>query len=926
MQRSMERVIIGLLACLSLFVTVVGRASADAPGTVSGKIVDAATGLALSGVLVQTEGPTITASTSDKQGAFTLTGLMPGYYNLLMYLNGYVTTESEPFRVGGGAPKAPLTLALQRGSGLSQSTRVLGVTTVHATATLQKAALIYKAVSAEPLQQQGFYRVSDYLQQLPGIVGANLAQPGDDVTLDIRGIGTLETLAMIDGHPIGPRANYNFELSPVFGLRAVDVFYGSGGSDLYGINAIGGVVNMETLDPTVTPQVTVSQSYGTWDKLATSVQATGTEPGGKIGYAFAVGSQGLDGPFHHDDMYQASASFDQYATDKAVRALGIYHDDTSFTNKSALAKIRFNFSPTAHLTADILGSAEWDDKTGNGDNDYLPYQVELAAGQAQLAAARQSGTDACTLANPNTFTVNSNNGGGAFGQGPNGQPDGANPCQSASSFALANDGYQGAGPAWQSYHSDDYDLKYDKSAGNNSLVLDAFGNNYFHVYDRTYELPCQAVINQSGNNSGLSCNPFWRDLGDSNTGVSVSDDIDGSANDLGFGYFYENTASNYLVYNQSGASPVSISAAAPVTHDTAFFLRDAYHAPVSDLTTYVNAWFKSSTITNTSFVDPRIAFVMNKPNDVYRIAVGRTSTQPTPDMLDQPFSPSSPGAFEGGGISCTALDSVGSLGSADLRPEQATDEEASYGHRFNGDSTAQLTLYSTNLFGQIYGTTAPLSSVSLPGFNTAPYVQAVLTQCPTLSSSQALALLGVSGNVNIGHTLARGVELTGRERWSTRFFTDYSYDTQSAFLQSNDPSLINPADGGSVVFIPGSQLPNVPLHKSSVSFDYTFGDHGLEMRTDTFFYSINNSNNLPAYNYSNLELSKPEGQSTISMSVDNLFNQDADYRNMVGLGVPLPLNHFAQSSDYQPYFGSAATELFHLPFRTIEVHFTTKIR
>jgi len=907
MRRLKAPAIIGLLMCFSLSIAGVARAgAADAPGTVTGKIVDAATGLALSGVLVQTEGPTITASTSDKQGVFTIAGLMPGYYNLLMYLNGYVTTESEPFRVGVGAPRGPLTLSLQRGSGLSQSTRVLGVTTVHAAASLQKAALIYKAVSAEPLEQQGFYRVSDYLQQLPGIVGQNVAQPGDDVSLDIRGIGSLETLAMIDGHPIGPRANYNFELSPVFGLRAVDVFYGSGGSDLYGINAIGGVVNMETLDPTVTPQVTVSQSYGTWEKLATSVQATGTEPGGKIGYAFAVGTQGLDGPFHHADIYQASAAFDQYATAPAVRALGVYPDDTSFTNKSALAKVRFNFSPTAHLTADVLGSAEWDDKTGNGDNDYLPYQVEFAAGQANLAAARASGSDSCTQANPNTFTVNSDNAGTQPGVGPGGVPDGGNPCQTVQSFALANFGYQGAGPAWQSYHSDDYDLKYDKTAGNNSLVLDAFGNNYFHVYDRTYGLP---AVNGA----------FWRNLGDSNTGVSLSDDIAGSANDVGFGYFYENTASNYLVYAPD------VSAAAPVTHDTAFFVRDAYHAPVSDLTTYVNAWFKNSTITNTSFVDPRIAFVLTKPNDVYRVAVGRTSTQPTPDMLDQPFTPTSVGAFSGGGVSCSGLNSVGNVPSSDLRPEQATDEEASYGHRFSGDSTTQLTLYSTNLFGQIYGTTAPLSSVSLPGFDPTPFANVVQNQCPGLTLQQAEGLLGVSGNVNIGHTVARGIELTGRQRWATRFFTDYSYDTQSSFLQSNDPSLINPADGGSLFFIPGSQLPNVPLHKYSYAFDYTFGG-GLEARLDTYHYSVNNSNNLPAYSYSNFELSKPVGPSTISVGIDNLFNQDADYRNMVGLGVPLPLNHFAQASDYQPFFGAGATELFHLPFRTIEIHYTTKIR
>ena len=915
-----SKVLAGLLVIAASSFLYAGAASADQTGAaVSGKVIDAATGLGLAGVLVQTEGPTITASTTDARGAFSLAGLTPGYYNLLMYLNGYVTTESEPFRVDPNATQRPLTLALQRGQGLSQSTRVLGTTTVRATASLQKAALIYKAVSAEPLQQQGFYRVADYLQQLPGVVGSNVAQPGDDISLDIRGIGDLETLAMIDGHPIGPRSNFNYELSPVFGLRSVDVFYGSGGSDLYGVNAIGGVVNMETLDPTVTPQINVSQSFGTWDKLATSIQATGTQPGGKIGYAFAFGTQGLDGPIRNDLMYQASAAFDQYATDPAVRALGTYVDDTGFINRSALAKLRYNFSGTAHLTADVLGSAEWDNKTGNGDNDYLPYQVELASGQANLAAAMASGTDACTLANPNTFTVGSDNGGGPPGQGPTGQPDGGSACQTPQSFALANFGYQGAGPAWQAYHSDDYNLKYDKTAGSNSLVVDAFGNVYHHSYDRTFQLPCQANLDSGGNVTSCSFSPFWYVNSDTNSGISISDDVDGTANDIGFGYFYENTASDYRSYTPS------LTTAGPITHDTAFFLRDAYHAPASDLTTYLNAWFKNSTITNTSFVDPRIAFVLNKPNDVYRIAVGRTSTQPTPDMLDQPFAPASVGAFSGGGVSCSGLNPVGGVPSSDLRPEQATDEEASVGRRFSGDSTAQLTLYNTNLFGQIYSTTAPLSSVSLPGFDPTPYANVIQNQCPGLTQQQAIALLGVSGNVNIGHTVARGIELTGRQRWTARFFTDYSYDTQSSFLQSQDPSLINPADGGQLFFIPGSQLPNVPLHKYSYAFDYTFG-RGLEARIDTYHYSVNNANNLPAYGYSNLVLSAPEGTSTIALSVDNLFNQDADYRNMVGVGVPLPLNRFAQASDYQPFFGAGSTELFHLPFRTIELHYTTKIR
>lgn len=924
MQRAKAPTFIGLVAIVVSTFLFGGHALAAGAGAVRGKIVDAATGLALAGVLVQSEGSTITATTSDAHGIFTLSGLIPGYYSLLMYMKGYVTTESESFQVSASGPAQPLTLALQRGQGISSSDRVLGTTTVRATASLQKAALIYKAVSAEPLQQQGYYRVADYINQLPGLVGGNPAQPGDDISLNIRGLGTLETLALIDGHPIGPRGDYNYELSPVFGLRSVDVFYGSGGSDLYGVNAIGGVVDMETLDPTINQQISVSQSYGTWDKLSTALQVTGTQPGGKLGYAFAFGTQGLDGPIKNDLMYQASAAYDQYATDPAARALGVYVDDTGFINRSLLAKMRYNFSQSAHLTAAVLGSAEWDNKTGNGDNDYLPYQVELAAGEANLAAAASSGNDACYNANHNQFTVSSGNGGNVPGVGPNGQSDGGNPCQSPQSFAAANYGYQGAGPAWQAYHSDDYHVKYDNTIGRSSFVFDTFSNFYHHTYDRTYSLPCQAVFDSRGNiTNPCQFNPFWYNDDDTNTGMTLSENISGLVNDIGGGFFYENTASLYRTYTPSQTPGVAISA--PITHDTAYFVRDAYHPESSNLTTYLNAWFKRSTITNTSYVDPRIAFVYNGSDNVFRLAAGRTSTQPTPAELDQPFSPASVGAFSGGGVSCTSFNSIGGIPSSDLSPERATDEEASWGHRFNGDSTAQITLYSTNLFGQIYGVTAPLSSVNLPGFNPTPYALVVQNQCPGLTLQQAIALLGVSGNANIGHSIARGIELTGRQRWTGKFYTDYSYDTQSSILQSNDPSLINPADGGNLQLIPGSQLPNVPLHKYSYSFDYTFG-HQLEARLDTYHLSTNNSNNLPAYGYSNLEVSEPLGSSTVTVSVDNLFNNNADYRNSVGLGQPLPLNQYAAAADYQPYFGAGATELFHLPYRTIELHYTTKIR
>jgi outer membrane receptor protein involved in Fe transport len=905
--------------------TPAASAPAAATYSVSGSVVDSTSGLPLANVKLVIAGPTASTTVTGADGRFTFAALSVGQYSIIASRAGYETTASETFVVDTSNLR-DLTLAINRTQGGNSGARILGVTTIRASQSLQKAATISHTVSAQSLQQQGYFRAADYLQQLPGLVGGNPSQPGDDVSLDIRGIGALETLTMIDGHPIGPRGDYNYELSPVFGLRAINVFYGSG-SNLYGVDAIGGVVNMETLAPTRTPENTFSQSYGTFYKMSSALQSTGTLGDGKLGYALAYGTQGLDGPFNHDVFYQASAAFDQYAVNPLTRQLGVYQDDNSFTNKSGLMKFVYDLNAKSQLTAAYLGSSEWDDKTGNGDNDFLPFQVELAAGEANLAAAISSGSDACNMANPNTFTVGHNNGGGTPGLDRLGNPDGGSPCQTPQSFAQANYGYQGAGPAWQGYHSNDYHVRLDTKLGPGDFVVDTFSNYYFHDYDRTFGRPDQCGTDANGN-PAYPCttpNPSWHVDQDINTGGTISDDFNGAANDLGLGFFYENTASLYRQYN--GAPPSAVITA-PVTHDTAFFVRDAYHKPDSKLTTYVNAWMKHSTITNTSYLDPRIAFVWSNTNDVWRIAGGETSTQPTPAELDQPIAASALGAFTGGGVSCTSLNSIGNVPSTALKPERASDMEVSYGHRFGGDSIAQLSLYDTNLFNQIYGVTVPISSVPILGFDPTPYANAVSGLCPGVSPQQALALLGLSGNINIGHTFARGIELTGTQHLIGKMSLDYTYDTQSAVLQSEEPGLINRADGGSLSFIPGSQLPGVPLHKYSYAFDYTFG-RGIDARLSTYHLSENNQNNLPAYGYSDFDLSAPAGSDQlVSMNINNVFQSHADYRNLVGLGYPLALNHFASAAngDYAPFFGSAATERFNLPYRTVEFSYQVKTK
>ncbi len=883
---------------------------------ITGQVIESGTGLPLLGVTVATVGPTTEKALTDSKGNFTLDNLMPGRYELVASLNGYQTTESNFFDLIADQNQA-VTLAIQPTQGVTSGIRSLGKTTIRASATLQTAAVISATVIAQDLAKRGISRAFTAIAKLPAVnyVGAQTAAPADEVEFDIRGIGELETTTLIDGNPVGPLfgGGYDYALSPVFGLRAVKVLYGSG-SDLYGVDAIGGVVDMQTLEPTARTAATLTQGYGTWDHFTTSLTATGTAPGAKFGYALALGTEGLDGPFHHDYFYQPSAAFDPYAVDPAVRALGVYQDDNSMTNKSVLLKTRVNFNDTSELTATYLSGSDWFDKTGNGDNDYLPYEVALFTGQnLHASAASSGGADPCYNANPKTFMPGTNPNGSTPGFGPGGVPDGPNHpvCVTPQQYANLNAGYQGAGPAWAVFKSNSYALRYDGTIGKNTLSISSFTDSYGRDVSRTAQLP---FINVPSDNAA------WHNENSTNTGVTATYDIPGRNNDLGVGSFWENSSYYFL---QGTTATGGVQQLAPTFHDTAYFLRDAWHPLNSPLTTYGNVWFKHSTLTNTSYVDPRLAFVYTLGNNVIRLAGGKTSTQPFPADIESSFMLTPVGTFSAH-VGCSGFNAVGSVPSSELKPEQGIDQELSFGHRFSGDSTVQLSLYNENVFDKIYdGLNLPLSDLTVP-FDPTPYALQVQSKCGG-TLADAIALLGVNGSINIGHTQARGIDLVGRARVSRPFFIDYDWSEESAILRSDDPSLINPVFGGSLFLIPNAQLPNVPLHKYSYAFDYTFG-RNIEARLSTYHVSENNPKNLPAYGWSDFELSSPLGPGTISMTVENLWRNQAFYEGKIGEGYPLPLNSFAQASDYQPYFGAGATERFGLPFRTIQFTYSWKIK
>ena len=338
-------------------------------GSIVGTVVDKASGVPLPGVSVRVVG-TDRRTQTDASGHFVLEGLPVGRVVLALSRNDYQPAVSEPINLG--AATLITTLSMNRGT---TNLNTIAVTSTRASESLQQSSTFTKTVNTEELERQGVTRIADTLRTLPGVnngITGDTASLADDINFSIRGIGTLETEAAIDGHPIayGVKGGYNYNLSPVYGFRNATVLYGSA-SDLVGVDAIGGVINFETLDPTPYEQTAVTQGWGTFDQLSTSLRSTGTI--GKLGYAVAYGVGYLNGPFHNASFYQPGAAFDQSVLSGPVHQLGVYTDSGTATMQAGLVKLRYTFDPKNSLQYTMVSSSRWEDKTGNGDGDFLPY-------------------------------------------------------------------------------------------------------------------------------------------------------------------------------------------------------------------------------------------------------------------------------------------------------------------------------------------------------------------------------------------------------------------------------------------------------------------------------------------------------------------------------------------------------------------------
>jgi outer membrane receptor for ferrienterochelin and colicins len=294
-------------------------------------------GLAVPGASVTARnlltGAEVTQETTSA-GEFAFSGLAPASYALSVTGNGLAASIPR-IELSSGETQDEGDVRLSLASSRQQVTVVSGSRVAELE---QDSPAKVLAITREEMQNKGFERVSDVLSEVPGVV-VRAQGYGVGVTTgeQIDGMDSKETLVLVDGLPIASGRGIaggfvDLNQQGVGPLERVEVVKGAA-SALYGTDALGGVINLITREPSHPLELDASISGGSPGAVDGRVD---------IGGQWNKVSGFLDLEGHHADAYSLIPN--------DPSTVGAATDRQNY-----LAKLRYAFSPRAALGVTATG-------------------------------------------------------------------------------------------------------------------------------------------------------------------------------------------------------------------------------------------------------------------------------------------------------------------------------------------------------------------------------------------------------------------------------------------------------------------------------------------------------------------------------------------------------------------------------------------
>ncbi|MGB6985898.1 MAG: TonB-dependent receptor, partial [Candidatus Aquilonibacter sp.] len=139
--------------------------------------------------------------------------------------------------------------------------------------------------------------------------------------------------------------------------------------------------------------------------------------------------------------------------------------------------------------------------------------------------------------------------------------------------------------------------------------------------------------------------------------------------------------------------------------------------------------------------------------------------------------------------------------------------------------------------------------------------------------------------------LYQGVQITGYATFGNLIVQPF-WNTTVSQAMSDSPLINNPYS----ITQSGQQLPNVPLQRAGVIFDYKARHSAIEYYADAQYYGSNNPNNLPAYTQVDAAVNVTFNKGNLTVAGSNIFGTYAGIFSSYANAVPF----YTQSGQIVP--------------------------
>lgn len=354
-----------IAACLSFAAAV----SLQAQIRISGSVLDES-GAAVPGAGVTVEGMKNAGAVTALDGSYSFELPQTGQKQLTLLATaiGY-ETQRRRIKEPEGSYVENFTLA--------ESQELLETVVVTATRTpklLKDVPIITRVISAEEIERADVVHIGELLEtELPGLEFSY--SMNQQVSLNMQGFGGNSVLFLVDGERLAGETldNIDYNRLNLDNVARVEIVKGAA-SSLYGSNAIGGVVNIITKEPSEPWSVNVNTRYSTLGEKVGSLSA-GFKAGKLSGLTSAQYVQSDSIPLKNDGDYSKIYGSWNYNIKQQL----IYKptDNLKFTGKAGYYfRQRDASEDVKDNYRDFSGSLKAEYDFGESDNITLSYTFD----------------------------------------------------------------------------------------------------------------------------------------------------------------------------------------------------------------------------------------------------------------------------------------------------------------------------------------------------------------------------------------------------------------------------------------------------------------------------------------------------------------------------------------------------------------------